>query len=296
MLATYHNHSTWSDGKASVAELLAAARRMNIAELGISDHWVLHPTGKQFKWAMPTDRLADYVADLVAQRDDSADQGGPALRIGLEVDWFPGHGEALQTALGKHNFDYLIGSVHQIQLSDLPAGEFVIDTSAASWQKLTESQRNQIHRQYWINMNSLAQSGLFDIIAHIDLPKKFGFYPTIDLSQPVGDALDAIAAAQKTATSGGGNSIVELNTAGWHKPCNDAYPTLDILRECRRRNINVTLSADAHQPEHLLRDFLRGAERLGQAGYTHLARFHQRRVRFEPLTDAVPIERASNLG
>ena len=54
MIATYHNHSTWSDGKASVAELIAAARSMGVAALGISDHWVLHPQGKQFKWAMPT--------------------------------------------------------------------------------------------------------------------------------------------------------------------------------------------------------------------------------------------------
>lgn len=280
MLATYHNHSTWSDGKASLAELLHTARSMNIVEIGISDHWVLHPTGKRFKWAMPTDRLAAYVAQILTLRENATGQGDPPplIRLGLEVDWFPGHEAALHEALAPYAFDYLIGSVHQVQIAGL--GEFVIDMTPASWQKITPDQRNDLHRQYWINMKSLAESGLFDIVAHIDLPKKFGFVPTIDLSHLVGEALDAIAAAPN-------QPVVELNTAGWHKPCKDAYPSLEILRECRRRNIQTTLSADAHQAEHLLRDFAQGAQRLGEAGYTHVARFEKRHTRLEPLDEAI---------
>ena len=37
----------------------------------------------------------------------------------------------------------------------------------------------------------------------------------------LGDSDRAIAAA---------GLIVELNTAGWHKPCKDGYPSLDILK------------------------------------------------------------------
>lgn len=284
MLATYHNHSRWSDGKATIEEIIDVGRLMNIAELGISDHWVLHPRGIQQPWAMPTGKLADYVAAIAALRDDvdggarASRQGRPQLRLGLEVDWFPGHSAPLGAMLEKFAFDYLIGSVHEVQLAGL--GDFMIDMSPAAWEKLSQAQRNAIHQQYWINLKSMAESGLFDIAAHLDLPKKFGFYPTIDLSNEVNAALDAIAAAPN-------DLVIELNTSGWHKPCADAYPTLEILRECRRRNIKVTLSADAHQPNHLLRDFDRGAARLSEAGYTHVARFKRRRVRLEPLSEAV---------
>src|SRR5689334_18198317 len=99
MLATYHNHSTWSDGRASLQELLKAAQGMNIVELGVSDHWVLHPEGKQFKWAMPTDRLADYVRAMQSLREQAKRQAETVVRIGLEVDWFPGHGLPLGHAL-----------------------------------------------------------------------------------------------------------------------------------------------------------------------------------------------------
>ncbi len=87
-------------------------------------------------------------------------------------------------------------------------------------------------------------------------------------------ALDAIADA---------DLVVELNTAGWHKPIRDAYPDEGLLRRCHRRAIPVTLSADAHQPDHLLRDFDRGAERLRAAGYDRIARFRERERRFVEL-------------
>lgn len=278
MLATYHNHSTWSDGKATVAEMIAAAGRMGIDELGISDHWVLHPRGTQFKWAMPTDRLADYVSEIKALRACAKPQAAPTLKLGLEVDWHPGNASRLRDMLEQYPFDYIIGSVHQIALPD--GWEFMIDGSAAAWEKISQDQINLVHRLYWGNMQSLAESGVFDIVAHIDLPKKFAFYPTTDLTREIHAALDAICSAR---TPAGDRLVVEINTAGWHKPCADAYPTLDILRECRRREIPVTISADAHQPAHLTRDFDRAAARLAEAGYERVARFTQRRAHIEPL-------------
>jgi histidinol-phosphatase (PHP family) len=284
MLASYHNHTRWSDGKASSEELLSAARGMNIAELGISDHWVLHPAGTQFKWAMPTASLPMYVEALKKLRDRAMSEGETVLRIGLEVDWFPGRAVQLREALAPFPFDYIIGSVHQIEVPGF--GEFMIDGSPAAWERISPAQRDEVHRHYWKNVKSLAESGVFDIVAHIDLPKKFAFYSAIDLSAEIGEALDAIAAAR---TSTGQQLVVELNTAGWHKPCGCGYPTLEILRECRRRDIPVTINADAHQPEHLLRDFDRAADRLAQAGYSEVARFINRESTFEPLEGAIPI-------
>lgn len=270
MLATYHTHTRWSDGNASPEELLEAAGTMGVDELGISDHFVHHPDGIEIKWAMTTRQLRGYVHDIRALMMKSSERGGPAVRLGLEVDWYPGHAAALHEALGGYAFDYLIGSVHEVD-------GMLVDMSAAAWEKLSESQQNRVHRQYWLDMRSLAESGLFDIAAHLDLTKKFGYLPTIDLSEERGAALHAIAEA---------GLVVELNTAGWHKPCEDAYPRLDILRDCHARGIPVTLSSDAHQPDHLLRDFKRGAQRLMEAGYTEVARFAGRSKRFESIQSA----------
>lgn len=283
MLATYHNHSNWSDGKPTLRQMLDAATRMGIGELGVSDHWALHPDGTIMKWAMPPDALNEYVSALCDLRDIARGVPGgaaPVVRIGLEVDWYPLRSDssdprqALRDRLHHVPFDYLIGSVHEVD-------GFTIDGSPAGWQAMSQEQIDHIHRRYWQNMKSLGESGLFDIVAHIDLPKKFAFHAKADLSREIREALDAIAAAPN-------QPVVELNTAGWHKPCADGYPTLDILRECRMRSIPVTISADAHQPEHLLRDFDKAAARLAEAGYTEVARFAGREKRFESLESAVP--------
>jgi histidinol-phosphatase (PHP family) len=253
MIATYHNHSRWSDGKATIAEIIAAAKTMGIDELGISDHWVLHPRKEVKAWAMPADELPAYVEEILQLKRDSAKTpASPVIRLGLEVDWFPGHAAPLREELQKHPFDYLIGSCHEVDVPDV--GEFMIDMSPHTWEKIPQHLRNEIHRTYWVHMKSMAESGLFDIVAHIDLPKKFGFLPTID-----------------------------LNTSGWHKPCMDAYPSAELVREIQRRKIPMTINADAHQPEHLLRDFDLAAQRLAEAGYTHIARFADRQARMEPL-------------
>ena len=281
MLATYHNHSNWSDGKQTLEQMLDAATRMGIGELGVSDHWALHPDGTIMKWAMHPNALREYVSAVSDLRDIAGQRpGAPIVRIGLEVDWYPVRSDSpgdpikpLRDRLHHVPFDYLIGSVHEVDA-------FMIDGSPGGWAPLSQEQINHIYRRYWQNMKSLGESALFDIVAHIDLPKKFAFYPTIDLRTEIGEALDAIAAAPN-------KPVVELNTAGWHKPCKDGYPTLDILRECFRRDIPVTISADAHQPEHLLRDFDKAAARLAEAGYTQVARFAGREKRFEPVEDAV---------
>jgi len=267
MIATYHNHSTWSDGKACIADLIDRARDLGVDELGISDHFVVHPQGKQMPWAMRSDQLEAYIAEIQSHRGMS----GPVVRLGLEVDWFPGHEEPIRAALRGRPFDYLIGSVHHV-------GEHAIDGSPHAWESMSQQERDEIHRRYWINMKSLAESGIFDIAAHLDLPKKFGFHASRPPEQEIDAALDALAEA---------GTIVELNTAGWHKPCRDGYPSIDILKACRARGIAVTISADAHEPDHLLRDFPRAVQRLQNAGYEHVARFANRRLSFEPIEAAI---------
>jgi histidinol-phosphatase (PHP family) len=264
MAATYHNHTSWSDGKCSVAAMVAEAHRLGIDELGISDHLVLHPSGKVPEdWSMLPEQVSAYVAELQAQRADDR----PAIRIGLEVDWFPERGDAIADLLSTHQLDFVIGSVHEVD-------GFEIDYKATAWRQLDDDGQNRVHRLYWEQIRSMAESRLFDIVGHLDLTKKFGFRPTVDLREEMTAALDAIAAA---------DLAVELSTAGWYFPCQEPYPCSALLEQCRQRQIPVMPASDAHVPQHLIRDFDRAAELLLAAGYTQVARFAERRRSFADL-------------
>lgn len=270
MLASYHVHTAFSDGQASLDEMIEAAIEQNVTELGISDHFAMEPRGRTYSWSLPRDGLPAYFAQLDAARTSYADR--IMIRRGLEMDWFPGHGDAISAFLDPYRaqIDYLIGAVHFV-------GDEPVDGSPKRWERETSDQRNETHRTYWRLIAEMAQSAMFDIIAHIDLPKKFGYLPTIDLSPEIDAALDAIAST---------SAVVEINTAGWHKPIADAYPTLDILQRCHDRDIPVTLSSDAHRPQDILRDFRAAAERLREAGYRRVGRVGDGALRYDLIDDA----------
>lgn len=60
--------------------------------------------------------------------------------------------------------------------------------------------------------------GLFDVMSHPDLVKKFGHYAT--------NPLDFFEEAARVAGEAG--VLVEVSTAGWRKPCKEQYPSVDL--------------------------------------------------------------------
>jgi DNA polymerase (family 10) len=106
LLISLHNHTTWSDGEASVAELIRAAADQGLDEVGISDHYTLSPGGEGVAWSMPLDRLGQYVAEI---RDAAAQERALRVRIGLEADYFPETVEDLRGILASQTFDYVSG-------------------------------------------------------------------------------------------------------------------------------------------------------------------------------------------
>ncbi len=272
MLATYHNHTDWSDGTGSIDDMIAGARTLGVQELGLSDHFTLHPTQHDIAWAMEPDRVGAYVDAVRDAAARAAAEGGPVVRAGLEADWFEPTAGALRAVLSSLPLDFVVGSVHY-------HGDTELDGRPSVWEAWSPRQQDAVHRAYWVNMQRMAESGLFDIVGHLDLTKKFNFHPSEPIDDQIDRTLDAIA------NSG---MVVELNTNGWNCPCAEAYPSRALLARCRARDIPVTISADAHHPDHLVRDFGRAVELLQDVGYAQVARFAQREAHFEPITAAMP--------
>jgi histidinol-phosphatase (PHP family) len=120
----------------------------------------------------------------------------------------------------------------------------------------------------------MAESGLFDILGHPDLVKKFGHVPGGDLDRFYEPAVDAIAAA---------GCVIELNTAGWHKPCAECYPAPRFLELACSAGIPLVISSDAHEPGHVGRDFSTAIKLAKAAGYQETCLFEKRRRRTEAM-------------
>jgi histidinol-phosphatase (PHP family) len=115
---------------------------------------------------------------------------------------------------------------------------------------------------------------LFEIIAHADLPKKFGFIPQRDCT-PVFERF--LTAAKKAGVA------MELNTAGLRKDCKEIYPAPQIVRLAYQYGVPITFGSDAHAPGEVGMDLLKAIELARSAGYTQSCRFAQRQRAFVPL-------------
>ncbi|MDH3731421.1 MAG: histidinol-phosphatase HisJ family protein [Acidimicrobiia bacterium] len=187
--------------------------------------------------------------------------GLPVL-LGLEVDFFPETIDAVLDLLAPYPWDFLIGSVHWI-------GAWSVDHSRA----VAEFERrgvDQAYRDYFELETALAGSGTVDVLAHVDVVKKFGHRPS---QEPI-DSYRAVAAA--AASSG---TAVELNSNGLNVPVAEIYPAPAFLAEFFAAGVPITLGSDAHKPDEVGRGRAASIELARGVGYSERVRFAERKAR-----------------
>src|SRR5206468_915410 len=97
----------------------------------------------------------------------------------------------------------------------------------------------EVWQVYFERLTMAAESKLFEVIGHADLPKKFGHRPGRDGSELYGKFLDAAARS---------GCAIELNTAGLRKDCKEIYPSREILHTAFAKGVPITFGSDAHAP------------------------------------------------
>jgi histidinol-phosphatase (PHP family) len=250
MIIDLHLHSArCGHASGAPAEYVAAARAAGIEVMAFTDHLPLPPRFDA-GYAMPARELEDYIDDVRALQRESAADGGPEILLGIEADWFGGREDDLAEDISEHPWDMVLGSVHF-------QGEWAFDDP-----RLTdEYQRRQIDRvwrRYFEDVAASALTGLFDVITHPDLVKKFNYVPDGDLEPFYRIAVDAIARS---------GAAIEANSSGWRKPCAELYPSLDFLKLAFTAGIPATVGSDAHRPDEVGAGLSQAREALREAGY-----------------------------
>jgi histidinol-phosphatase (PHP family) len=240
-----------------------AAIAAGLTEYGIADHAPQIPEPFD-DWRMAVDELPDYFEWIARARARAA--GRIPVRAGLECDWLAGGEYWITDLASRYAWDYLIGSVHYL-------GDWDFDNP--KWLgRWAESDVDAVWSHYWETYLKMADSGLFDILGHPDLVKKFAHVPNGDLDRFYEPVIDAIAAS---------GSVIELNTAGWYKPCAEAYPAPRFLELACSAGIGLVISSDSHAPAEVARNFPKAIELAKAAGYRETVLFEKRQRRTEVL-------------
>ena len=238
-------------------ELAAQAVRIGLTEIGFSDHNPM-PRADWDDWRMLPDDLDTYVAKVQQARRDHPQL---TIKLALEVDFIPGQDEWIKHLAARHPWDYLIGAVHYI--SDV----WALDNP----EKISEWKHRdafEVWTAYFERLTMAAESGLFEIIAHADLCKKFCFYPKQDCTPLFTKFLEA---ARRKGVA------MELNTAGLRKDCKEIYPSPQIVQMAEKLGVPITFGSDAHAPGEVGMNFVEAVALAKSAGYKHYCRFTGRR-------------------
>jgi histidinol-phosphatase (PHP family) len=253
----YHMHTPLCHhAQGEPVEYAAHALKMGLTEIGFSEHNPMREDDFD-DWHMNLRFLDTYVSNVQKAR-----QQFPQLQIKLamEVDYLPGHEPWIREFRSRHSWDYFIGSVHYVSDSwDLDNPK-----KLAEWEKRDPF---EVWTIYFERLRMAAESGLFEIIGHADLCKKFCYYPREDCAGLYANFLDGVQRA---------GVAIEINTAGLRKDCKELYPNQQILNMARKRNIPLTFGSDAHAPAEVGLNFAEAIASARTAGYTQCCRFTQR--------------------
>jgi len=278
----YHLH-LWPHSESSVSfrlDQIAAycdeAARHGVTELALTEHTsrfadVLAAVGPFWqRWGHePTSPvLAEYLdfharnsLEQYVQLAQAAKDEGLPVKIGLEVDYYEGQMDVVSALLAQYPFDVLIGSVHWLgtwQFDDLDNEVHMHEWTVRDW--------DQCWADYARAIDELCAANAVDVLAHPDLIKVAGHYPT--RTSGFWDQM-----AESAARAG---VSMECSSAGWTKPAREQYPAQGYLDRLVAQGLTFTTASDAHQLERVGERANDLAELLEARGVHELATYSGR--------------------
>jgi len=247
VLVNSHCHTQFSDGTQSILETARLAKEKEISHLYITDHHIPDDP----PWTLDVNK---YLREI--EKVSSLVNSGLHLHKGVEIDWANGYEKWFETQT-QEPFDFILGSVHSIP----PERVYAAEIPSEQFKALAQIYFNQIRR--------LANSGLADSIAHLDLVK-------LSLDENSDWYREEVQRTLETIAKSG--TCIEINTSGVRKGAKEFHPSFWILQSAFQLGIPITMGTDSHRPEKELTYMLPEAIVYARlAGYNQIVRYEDRK-------------------
>ena len=265
-LMDLHSHTTrCCHATGSMEAYVQRAMELGLADFGVSDHshWMLRSTGKRY--AMLAHELDSYVADVQRLQSTFNSTGARPfhVRLGMEMDFIPSRVPLARDIQARYDWDYVIGSVHNVGFEKLQEPELYDNWSI-----------DDVCELYFHHVGLMVRERYCDIVGHLDLPKKMGHRPAAGLLHYIEPLIPDLLAA---------GMAVEINTSGLDNPAQEFMPGWDVIAALAQAGVPLTLGSDAHAPQQVGRHFTQALAGLRQLGVRELVRFERRQKIRVPL-------------
>lgn len=249
-----HTHSTFSDGKNSIDEMVKAAIDRGFCAIGMSDHSY---TACDESYCMKPAQYPEYLAQIKKAKETY--QGQIEVFIGMELDYF--------SDVDRSLFDYIIGSVHYVEANGI---YYAVDHAAAIQQKCVDESFggdfNAMAKRYYEELTTHILATHADIVGHFDVIAKFSLF---DESDPIYQrtALEAMDAILET------DAIFEVNTGAMARGYRKIpYPVDFLLRHILEKKGRITWGADCHATQNTDYAFCETLQLLRSLGFKSMAK------------------------
>ncbi len=236
--STFHNHTTFCDGKSSAEEMVQAALAAGCPSLGFSGH---SHTWFDESYCMSKAGTDAYRAETARLKAAYAER----IRIlcGVEQDYW--------SDAPTDGYDFVIGSVHYVRKN----GHYLpVDSSKDTLLQGVNAQYGgdilAFCEDYYRQIANVQNKTGCTFVGHFDLVTKFNEDSALfDQDDPRYRAA-ALAAVDTLCEQG---AVFELNTGAMAKGYRTApYPARFLLERIRDHGGKVLLNADCHDAEKLL--------------------------------------------
>jgi histidinol-phosphatase (PHP family) len=256
----HSHHERCGHAEGTLESMARAAHADGVHVFGWSDHAPLfadpddHPRPRtqmaRSQWEGYLDEAEAVRARLTAELADLD------LRIGVEADYLPGTEAAYRAALDRSALDYVLGSVHEV-------GTWHI-YKPRTFEDLEDV--DAFHLGYWEALRGAAQSGMFDVLSHLDAIKAMVPPPRESMAAEIEQTLDCIADT---------GIAVEINGSGLSK-AGELFPSPRIVEALVERDVPITVGSDAHRASQVGRGFPEAIALLSRLGRTRVVTFRGR--------------------
>ena len=209
----YHVHTTFSiDCDTPMVASCEAAIAAGVTEIAFTDHLDHEPADPGFGYYQPDAYLA-AIADVRRQFD-----GRLTILAGVEVDFNERIAARVERFLAQYGdrYDFIIGSVHYTE-----SGELIFP------QYFRGRELDDIFVPYYRQVRLAAETGWFDTLGHLDLPKRYAPAATHGTYDP--SAYRSLLEPIFAALMARGTSF-EINTSGLRQTPKTSMPGPAIVR------------------------------------------------------------------
>ena len=260
-LMDLHSHTTRCCHAVGAMEAyVEQAMAQGFRDFGISDHshWMINDVHQRY--AMLAHEEDEYVADVRRLQERFNRSGERPFRVllGMEMDFIPSRLDVARETIRRYDWDYLIGSVHNIGFEKLGEARMY-----DHWQI------EDVCEVYFHFVGMMIRERFCDIVGHLDLPKKRGRMPPGGMLRYVEPLIPDLLA---------NDMAVEINTSGLDNPAGEFMPGWDVVEALAAAGVPLTLGSDAHAPAQVGRHFAQAISDLKRIGVREVVTFERRQM------------------